>query len=155
MTPDHATLAAMREALDDEYKARATYRKIIETFGPVRPFVNIVEAEDRHVRALLDLFAAFGIAPPADPWPARVVAPASLREACAAGVQAEIDNAAMYDRLLAAVGDPAVAAVLRNLQRASQENHLPAFRRCLEREQDGGWGGGPGRGRRHRGGRPG
>lgn len=40
------------EALDDEYKARATYRKVIEAFGPVRPFVNIVEAEDRHAEAI-------------------------------------------------------------------------------------------------------
>jgi rubrerythrin len=145
-----ATLAAMGEALDDEYKARATYRKVIATFGPVRPFVNIVEAEDRHVRALLDLYAGFGVAPPIDDWPGRVTAPASLEEACTAAVQGEIDNAAMYDRLLAAVDDPAVQNVLRALQRASQENHLPAFRRCLAR--DGGDGGG-GRGRRFRGGR--
>ena len=35
----------LEEALLDEYKARDTYRKIIDTFGAVRPFVNIVEAE--------------------------------------------------------------------------------------------------------------
>ena len=32
----------LEEALLDEYKARDTYRKIIDTFGAVRPFVNIV-----------------------------------------------------------------------------------------------------------------
>jgi len=30
--------AALTEALENEYKARATYRKVIETFGRVRPF---------------------------------------------------------------------------------------------------------------------
>ena len=35
---DTKSIEAPREALEDEYKARATYRKIIEVFGPVRPF---------------------------------------------------------------------------------------------------------------------
>jgi hypothetical protein len=34
-------------ALDDEYQARATYAQVLEDFGDVRPFSNIVEAEDR------------------------------------------------------------------------------------------------------------
>ncbi len=38
------TLAALREALEDEYKAQATYRKVIEKFVGIRPFINIVEA---------------------------------------------------------------------------------------------------------------
>ncbi|NQV79017.1 MAG: DUF2202 domain-containing protein [Alphaproteobacteria bacterium] len=150
MSVNEATLAAMREALDDEFKARATYRQVIAKFGPVRPFINIVEAEDRHAHALLDLFAGFGVAPPEDTWADRVTAPASLEDACAAAVQGEIENAAMYDRLLATVDDAAVKDVLRRLQCASQENHLPAFRRCLERQRGGG---GQGRGRGFRGGR--
>jgi hypothetical protein len=58
MIPDAKTIKALCEALDDEYKARATYRKVIEAFGPIRPFVNIVEAEDRHAKALLALLRA-------------------------------------------------------------------------------------------------
>lgn len=50
LTPE--TIAALAEALDDEYKARATYAKVIERFGPVRPFVNIIKAEERHAQAL-------------------------------------------------------------------------------------------------------
>ena len=30
---DHQTIEALSEALEDEYKARATYRKVIEVFG--------------------------------------------------------------------------------------------------------------------------
>jgi rubrerythrin len=136
MSPDAKTMAALREALDDEYRARATYRKVIDTFGPVRPFVNIVEAEDRHAKALLRLFERFGIEPPRDTWAARARAPRSLIDACRSGVEAEIENEAMYERLLKQVSDPTVRTVLQRLQRASKERHLPAFRRCLGRETE-------------------
>jgi rubrerythrin len=138
MILDEKTLDAMREALEDEYRARASYRKVIEAFGPVRPFANIVEAEDRHAKALLALFERFGVEPPQDTWPGRVKAPSTLVEACRAGVEGEIENEAMYERLIAQITDPEVLTVMRRLQRASQERHLPAFRRCLERETSGG-----------------
>jgi len=153
MSPDAETIEALREALDDEYKSRATYRKVIEAFGPVRPFVNIVEAEKRHVEALLALFARFAAEAPEDTWPERVTAPSTLSEACRAGVQAEIENEAMYERLLARITDPGVRTVMQRLRRASQERHLPAFQRCLDRETRGGGasdrpaGGGPRRAR--------
>jgi len=145
---------ALAEALLDEYKARATYRAVIRAFGEVRPFVNIVNAEERHVRALLPLFDRYGIPAPADEFAATTSAPASLKEACREAVRAEIDNARMYDRLLEATGSyPGVQAVLRRLQRASAGNHLPAFRRCLDRLEASGRD--AGRQRRHRGGRSG
>lgn len=67
------------------YKARATYCKVIERFGPVRPFVNIVEAEDRHVSALLAQFRRLRADPPFDTWQDRVKCPDSLAQACADG----------------------------------------------------------------------
>jgi rubrerythrin len=126
-------LEALSAALDDEYRARATYRKVIERFGPVRPFVNIVEAEGRHIEALLRQFHRLGVQPPADTWPRRVGTPASLAEACSAGVQAEIENDALYARLFDQVTDRQVRAVMQRLQEASRERHLPAFRRCMQR----------------------
>ncbi len=133
MSGDEKTIGALREALDDEYKARATYQGVIDRFGPVRPFVNIIEAEERHANALLRLFERFGIEPPKDRWAGQVPAPSSLADACKAGVEAEIENAAMYARLLAQVSDARVRDVLTRLQQASQQRHLPAFRRCAER----------------------
>jgi rubrerythrin len=135
---DPSTIEALSEALDDEYKARATYRKVIECFGPVRPFANIVEAEDRHVLALLTQFRRLGETPPADTWPERVKAPDSIEQACSDAVQAEIENDAMYSRLLGQVSDAQVRSVLLRLQDASRNQHLPAFRRCLERGDRGG-----------------
>lgn len=57
---DEKTKAMVLEALNDEYKARAFYRLMIKTFGPVRPFINIVEAEDTHARARERLCARWG-----------------------------------------------------------------------------------------------
>lgn len=51
---------ALMEALMDEYKARATYRLILARFGSIHPFVNIVESEERHIRALVPLFQKYG-----------------------------------------------------------------------------------------------
>jgi len=136
------------EAINDEYKARALYSKVIEKFGEVRPFINIVEAEKTHIQALLPLFEKYSIEVPKDDWDSRVEVPESLIKACEVGVKAEIENAQMYTRLLAATNEyPDVQMVLRQLQRASQENHLPAFERCA---QGGGGQGGGGRGQ-HRG----
>ncbi len=132
----------LTEALDDEYKARAMYRKVIDQFGPVRPFVNIVEAEERHIAVLLPLFEKYRIAPPKDNWAKMVRVPDTVLEACQAGVDAEIENIAMYDRLLGAVQEEDVVRVLTNLHAASREHHLPAFQRCVER--GGGCAGAPG-----------
>ena len=130
---DADTIAAIHEALDDEYKARATYAAVIERFGAVRPFVNIVAAEDRHARALERLLAKDGLPIPADRWTGRVTAPDSLQQAYALGVRAEIDNRAMYDRLERMTARPDVLRVFGNLRAASQDNHLPAFQRHLDR----------------------
>lgn len=134
MQPDEKTIEALREALDEEYRSQAAYRSVIDAFGPVRPFINIVEAEERHANALINLFAFFGVAPPEDKWAGRVPAPPTLLEACRAAVKGEIENAAMYDRLLGQISDPRAREVMRRLQTASQERHLPAFQRCVERD---------------------
>ncbi|MFW6264227.1 MAG: ferritin-like domain-containing protein [Cyanobacteriota bacterium] len=145
---------ALIEALEDEYKARATYRLVIQKFGEIRPFVNIIEAEERHIQALLPLFEKYQIPIPVDDWENRVQIPESVLSACQAGVQAEIENGEMYERLLALTSDfPDVQRVFLNLQRASQENHLRAFQRCVQRAGNpgGSRGKGRGKGRGHQG----
>jgi len=154
LSPNNKLEAILTEAIDDEYKAQAIYRLVIRQFGDIAPFTNIVEAEGRHIEALLTLFKKYDIPVPKDEWTAKAEVPGTILEACETGVSAEIENAAMYDKLLdAAVDYPDVQAVLKNLQRASQENHLPAFQRCVER--GGTPGGGQGMGRRRRQGRRG
>jgi hypothetical protein len=133
------------EALDDEYKAWATYDQVIADFGEVRPFINIREAEARHIQALVKLFERYKISIPRNPWPGQVERYASLKDACEGGVAAEIANAELYERLLGSSRQPDIVAVLRNLQEASQQRHLPALQRCVQSRQGGGFG----RGKRH------
>jgi hypothetical protein len=130
---NEAEIRALGEALDDEYRAWTTYEQVIRDFGAVRPFINIVEAEERHIGALNLLFARYAVPFPPNPWLGRVPRYASVREACEAGVRAEIDNASLYERLLEATQRKDIEAVFRNLQEASQQRHLPAFQRCAER----------------------
>ena len=149
-------IEALREALDDEYHAWATYDQVIADFGEMAPFLNIREAEARHIEALLFLYRAFGLQVPENDWPGRVERYPSLQVACEAGVAAEVANAGLYDRLLADPVRPEIAAVLQRLRQASQERHLPAFRRCAGRQRvEGGTKGDcvSGRPRRWRGGR--
>ncbi len=132
-----AEVRALQEALDDEYRAWATYDQVITDLGAVRPFNNIRDAEARHIDALRTLFARYGLPVPENPWPRRVTRYTSLREACEAGVAAEIANSALYDRLLSATQRQDILAVFRRLQEASQQRHLEAFRRCAVRESGG------------------
>jgi rubrerythrin len=148
-------LDRLTEALDDERKAIATYRSVIERFGPVRPFVNIIEAERRHAAALIGLFDRYGLPVPEDDWAmVRVAVPESLPDACSRAVAGELQNIAMYDHLLDATPEPEVRRVLERLQSASRDRHLPAFQRCLgSGSRMAGAGRGQGRGgRRCRGG---
>jgi len=145
-----AEIHALNEALDDEYRAWATYDQVITDFGEVPPFSNIREAEARHIEALCTLYARYGLPVPENPWPGKVARHASVQAACEAGVAAEIANGEMYQRLLGVTQRPDILTVLRNLQAASQQRHLPAFQRCAQSSAVGACGHGA---RRHRGGR--
>ncbi|TPW29720.1 DUF2202 domain-containing protein [Martelella alba] len=137
LTP--AAVEALNRALADEYHAEAFYAAVIEAYGPVRPFTNIIEAERTHSAEVAALMEAYGIpVPENDQIGAEDIVsavPASLAAACAAGVQAEIDNAALYDNdLLPSVASyPDITTVLTSLRDASQTKHLPAFTRCAQR----------------------
>ena len=105
------------EAINDEYKARATYHLVISQFGEIRPFINIVEAESRHIEALLPLFEKYNVTVPEDDWESGIELPSSILEACRVGVEAEIENAEMYNRLLqSTIEYPDVQEVLIQLQ---------------------------------------
>ncbi len=142
---------ALSEALDDEYGAWATYDQVIADFGAAPPFSNIRDAEARHIEALHTLYRFYGLPILPNPWQGKTPRYASLKEACVAGVAAEVANGELYDRLLTATDRPDILAVFHNLQEASQQRHLPAFERCVQRDSGGGPGGQRHRGRRGRG----
>jgi len=128
-------LQGLADALDDEYKSCATYAQVIEDFGAVRPFINIVEAEKRHVSALLSVYERYGETAPPDRWKDSPPRYSSVLSACTEAVQGEIDNGQLYDRIMTTTERADILSVYRALRDASLERHLPAFRRCAERER--------------------
>ena len=122
---------ALQRAFDDEVKAYETYSAVIEKFGAVTPFANIIQAEQTHQKALLAVASAHNIALTTT-VPERITLPSTLRECYELGVAAEIQNIQLYDELLLHVNEyPEVQDVFYRLQAASYNNHLPAFRNAV------------------------
>jgi hypothetical protein len=125
-------IQGLNDAVDDEFRSRDTYLQVVRDFGEVRPFSNVVEAEQRHIEALLGLFEKYAVAPPANRWVGAVPRFDSVQAACVAGVQGEIDNIAVYDRVFKTTIREDILAVYSALRSASQDRHLPAFQRCSQ-----------------------
>jgi len=117
-------------AIQDEYLAHAEYQYILDTFGSQRPFSNIIRAEETHIAELTPLFAQYGYDLPADDAAAHLIAPADVREALETGVQAEINNIAMYELFLGMDLPDDIRIVFEELRDGSL-NHLNAFRTAL------------------------
>lgn len=138
--------SALEAALEDEYKAEAFYAAVMDKFGEVRPFSNIIRAEQMHSSELGAVMQTYGLDKGSNPYlgdaAIKASVPASIAEACQMGVDAEIANRDLYDKqLMPAVADYAdIQTVFTALRDASENNHLPAFQRC------GGQGGGQGMG---------
>ncbi len=125
-----AEILALNEALDDEYHSWTTYDQVIADFGEARPFINIRDAETRHIQALTNLYRRYDVPLPANTWPGRAPRFASVQAACEAAVIAEIANGQMYERLLGSTQRLDILTVLCKLKAASQQRHPPAFQRC-------------------------
>nr|WP_272211100.1 DUF2202 domain-containing protein [Marinicella sp. W31]MDC2876981.1 DUF2202 domain-containing protein [Marinicella sp. W31] len=131
--------AALTRSLEDEYHAAAFYDAVITAYGPVRPFVNIIAAEQQHADAIINLMAVYGMAVPENTMlgseAVAAAVPGSLAEACSIGVEAELENRSLYDgELIPAVSAyPDIVNIMEALRDASENNHLPAFVRCAGR----------------------
>ena len=141
--------AAVEEALRDELRGEAMYARVLKDHGDVRPFSNVVRAERRHAAFLEGALKARGLAVPAPPA-GEVPTYSSVKEACAAAVAFEVQNVALYDRLLAAgpVPDDVKRAFDHN-RTASLDHHKPAFETCSGVAAASGAGAGAGRGHGH------
>lgn len=79
---------------------------------------------------MIPFFAKYGEPIPSNPYLGMITGYDSFKEACLAGVNAEIENVALYDKIYSMTNDLELIAVFNNLQSASQNKHLPAFNRC-------------------------
>ncbi len=117
-------------ALNDEYMAIATYSQINKDLNDPRPFINIKQAEEQHENRLKSLFETYKLPVPENKWIDNVPMFESVSDACKAGVEVEIANRDLYTRLFKSTEREDILMVYKALQRASEENHLPAFERC-------------------------
>ncbi len=119
-------------AIQDEYTARSEYEYLIETFDIEKPFTNIMASEENHIAMLVPLFTIYDIALTEDTSSEHLIPIASLEDAFAIGVEAEILNIAMYNAFLTQDLPDDIEETFIKLRDAS-ENHLAAFEKNLER----------------------
>lgn len=119
-------------AIQDEYLAQSEYGAIMDKFSVQKPFSNIKKAEATHIRLLVPLFAVHGIEVPVDDAVEHIIVPETLAASYQAGVEAEIDNIAMYTKFLEEKLPEDIKAVVEKLKAAS-EKHLAAFEKNVAR----------------------
>jgi len=121
----------MTTAIQDEYRAKTTYAKVLAELGDMTPFSNIVNAETNHVASIATLFVNRGLPVPASAWTADDAPTFDTRlAACLGGEASENANVTMYDGLLLLELPNDVRSVFTNLRLASLNQHLPAFQKC-------------------------
>lgn len=113
-------------AVQDEYLARGEYLAIMDKFGSQRPYSNIVNSEETHLAYLQEVYRSYGLVFPPDTSAEHIVVPADLLEAAKTGVQAEIDNIAMYELFLTYELPDNIFEVFTALKNGS-DSHLLAF----------------------------
>lgn len=131
LTPlTEAEAVALQEAILEEYGAYNLYRAVLTQFGDVYPFNRIVLSEQQHTAALVRQAEKYGVAVPENPGLVNPPVFSSLAEACQAGVDAEIADAALYDELKLVTTHEDLIRVYNRLQSASLNSHLPEFEAC-------------------------
>ncbi len=118
-------------AIKDEYLARQEYETILDQYGDIRPFTNIIQAEVNHIDMLEPLLEQYNVSIPKDTASDSVVLPATLEATYEVGVQAEVNNIAMYQWFLEEELPDDIRDVFQRLKNASY-SHLEAFRRNLD-----------------------
>ncbi len=119
-------------AAQDEYLAKAEYAAIIDEYDVTRPYSNIMKAEETHLNYLKEVYETYNMEFPKDESSAQLVIPTSLLEAAQVGVQAEIDNIAMYKQFLTYDLPEDIENVFDALIKGS-ENHLSAFQNQVDK----------------------
>jgi hypothetical protein len=129
---DMSIVDMLMYAAQDEYLARAEYAAIIEEFNVSRPYTNIMRSEETHLDSLRGIYETYKIEFPTDTSKEQLVIPTSLLEAAKVGVQAEIDNIAMYESFLSYDLPEYIENVFNALMKGSI-NHLKAFQTQVDK----------------------
>lgn len=130
---ENMTVQSMiKYAIEDEIFAKTEYEKIMKTFDIDRPFSNIKRAEETHIELLQPLIEKYNVS--YDKLDEKsLIIPKTLKETFEIGVQAEIDNIAMYEKFLKDEKLPDDVREVFIYLRDGSKNHLGAFERQLSR----------------------
>ncbi len=155
MKDESLTLEEMlRYAIEDEYLAQAEYQYATKQFGDQNPFTNIIDAEQTHIDALKVLYKAYNLPVPENKASEHLISLTNVNQGFEAGVQAEINNIAMYEKFLAQKDLPNDVKTTFTSLRDGSKNHLEAFQNKVSNsngqgnKQGGGQGNGKGQGAR-------
>ncbi len=119
-------------AVQDEYLAHGEYEAIIDKFGDQTPYNNIIRAEETHLTYLENIYTEYEMTFPSDTSSEHLVIPVNLLEAAQTGVQAEIDNIAMYEIFLTYDLPENIQQVFSSLKSGS-DSHLLAFQKQVDK----------------------
>ena len=129
---DLSILDMLTYAVQDEYLARGEYLAIMDEFGEQKPYSNIVRSEESHLELLREVYQSFNLTFPEDISASYIIVPQDLLEAAKTGVQAEIDNIAMYEKFLSYNLPENVSQVFEALKKGS-DSHLLAFEKQVDK----------------------
>jgi hypothetical protein len=119
-------------AIQDEYLARSEYQYVLDTFGDVIPFKDIMMAEVQHIKDVKILLEKYNLPVPEDLSNAHLIKVEDSNQTFEIGVKAEQDNIAMYQDFLTKDLPEDVSTTFELLMKAS-EQHLLAFEKELTR----------------------
>ncbi len=121
-------------ALEDEVLAYTSYSEIVKAFDITKPFTNIMRAELNHIEMVKELMLSYDFEIPEVDPSSHLILPETLDAAFKAGVQAEIDNIALYETFLENNDVPDDVRSVFEYLIAGSEKHLSAFERQVERD---------------------
>jgi len=125
-------LKALDSALRSKFRTSALYRMVLQAFGPVQPFKDLLKIEEKYKMILTGLARRYDRALPTDEWEGQIAIPVSFVEACEEAIQLERENDRLYTALLDQIDDPALCRVLMRMRNVTQVSHQPSFKEYLE-----------------------
>ena len=121
----------LKYAIEDEFLARSEYEAVMGKYGQVKPFINIITAEEKHISMLKDLYSKYNYKVPEDKSKDHIIIPQNLNDSFKAGVNAEIDNIAMYEKFLKQELPSDIKEVFVKLRDGSK-SHLSSFEKNVK-----------------------
>ena len=125
----------LREAYAGEIQVQGMYKKAIDEFGPVRPFIMLIRSREVHLLVLAGIADKYGIELPTEIASDTTGIDYATREvACESLSLSEAELIAQHQKALETIGDeyPDMTVVLSELIRSGDELLIPALNKCSE-----------------------